>query len=107
MQVLEAEVPLGHQLAQRLARARHFAPLQVLRQTRLVAQLAHRHGRMQRITLGNLQLLAGQFLIEAGRVDRVSKGRVRWGEESADAWQQLERLLLAVADKGAARLLAS
>ena len=48
-----------------------------------------------------------QFLIEAGRVDRVSKGRVRWGEESADAWQQLERLLLAVADKGAARLLAS
>ena len=48
-----------------------------------------------------------QFLIEAVRVDRVSKGRVRWGEESADAWQQLERLLLAVADKGAARLLAS
>ena len=48
-----------------------------------------------------------QFLVEAGRVDRVSKGRVRWGEESADAWQQLERLLLAVADKGAARLLAS
>ena len=48
-----------------------------------------------------------QFLIEPGRVDRVSKGRVRWGEESADAWQQLERLLLAVADKGAARLLAS
>ena len=48
-----------------------------------------------------------RFVVEAGRVDRVSKGRVRLGEESADAWQQLERLLLAVADAGAARLLAS
>ncbi|GAB1408145.1 DNA polymerase III subunit delta [Thermomonas brevis] len=47
------------------------------------------------------------FLVEAGRVERVSKGRVRPGEESADAWLQLERLLLAIADKGAARLLAS
>ena len=47
------------------------------------------------------------FLVEAGRVDRVSKGRVRAGEETADAWLQLERLLLAIADKGAARLLAS
>ncbi len=47
------------------------------------------------------------FLVEAGRVDRVSKGRVRPGEESADAWLELERLLLAIADKGAARLLAS
>lgn len=47
------------------------------------------------------------FLVDVGRVDRVSKGRVRAGVESADAWQQLERLLLAVADKGAARLLAS
>ena len=47
------------------------------------------------------------FLVEAGRVDRVSKGRVRLGEESADAWLQLERLLLAIADTGAARLLAS
>ena len=45
--------------------------------------------------------------VEAGRVDRIAKGRVRIGEESPDAWLQLERLLLAMADKGAARLLAS
>jgi len=48
-----------------------------------------------------------RFLAEAGRVDRIAKGRVRVGEESVDAWVQLERLLLAVADKGAVRLLAS
>ena len=48
-----------------------------------------------------------RFLAEAGRVDRIAKGRVRIGEESPDAWLQLERLLLAMADKGAARLLAS
>lgn len=48
-----------------------------------------------------------RLLVEAGGVDRVSKGRVRPGKESADAWLQLERLLLAVADKGALRLLAS
>ena len=48
-----------------------------------------------------------RFLAEAGRVDRISKGRGRIGEESTDAWLQLERLLLAVADKGALRLLAS
>lgn len=48
-----------------------------------------------------------RFLAEAGRVDRIAKGRVRIGEESADAWLQLERLLLAMADKGASRLLAS
>ncbi|HQY48980.1 MAG TPA: DNA polymerase III subunit delta [Thermomonas sp.] len=48
-----------------------------------------------------------QFLSDAGRVDRISKGRVRLGQETTDAWQQLERLLLAVADKGALRLLAS
>ena len=48
-----------------------------------------------------------QLLMEAGRVDRISKGRVRAGAETGDAWQQLERLLLAVADKGALRLLAS
>jgi DNA polymerase-3 subunit delta len=48
-----------------------------------------------------------RFLAEAGRVDRIAKGRVRIGEESADAWLQLERLLLAMSDKGAARLLAS
>lgn len=46
-------------------------------------------------------------VVEAGRVDRIAKGRVRLGEEPADAWLQLERLLLAVADKGAIRLLAS
>lgn len=48
-----------------------------------------------------------RFLAEAGRVDRIAKGRVRIGEESPDAWLQLERLLLAMADKGATRLLAS
>lgn len=48
-----------------------------------------------------------RLLVEAGGVDRVSKGRVRLGKESSDAWQQLERLLLAVADKGALCLLAS
>lgn len=48
-----------------------------------------------------------RFLVEAGRVDRIAKGRVRIGEESPDAWLQLERLLLAMADKGATRLLAS
>ena len=48
-----------------------------------------------------------RFLAEAGRVDRIAKWRVRIGEESPDAWLQLERLLLAMADKGATRLLAS
>ncbi|HWS77287.1 MAG TPA: DNA polymerase III subunit delta [Thermomonas sp.] len=48
-----------------------------------------------------------RFLVEAGRVDRIAKGRPRIGEESTDAWLQLERLLLAMADKGAVRLLAS
>lgn len=48
-----------------------------------------------------------RFLAEAGRVDRIAKGRPRIGEESTDPWLQLERLLLAMADKGAARLLAS
>jgi DNA polymerase-3 subunit delta len=48
-----------------------------------------------------------RFLAEAGRVDRIAKGRARIGEESTDAWLQLERLLLAIADKGASRLLAS
>jgi DNA polymerase-3 subunit delta len=48
-----------------------------------------------------------RFLAEAGRVDRIAKGRGRIGEESVDPWLQLERLLIAVADKGAARLLAS
>jgi DNA polymerase III subunit delta len=48
-----------------------------------------------------------RLVAEAGRVDRVAKGRVRTGEESADAWQLLERLLLAVAEPKAALLLAS
>lgn len=43
-----------------------------------------------------------RFLAEAGRVDRISKGR-----EGGDAWQVLERLLLAVADTKAATLLAT
>lgn len=47
-----------------------------------------------------------RFLREAGAVDRISKGRVRPGTESFDAWLQLERLLLGVAERGALRLLA-
>jgi DNA polymerase-3 subunit delta len=46
------------------------------------------------------------FVAEAGRVDRIAKGRPRIGEEPADAWLALERLLLALADAKAARLLA-
>ena len=46
-----------------------------------------------------------RFLAEAGRVDRIAKGRGRIGEESTDAWLQLERVLLAVADPKAGRLL--
>ena len=42
-----------------------------------------------------------RFVAEAGRVDRSAKGR-----GDGDAWQRLERLLLAVADAGAARLVA-
>lgn len=45
------------------------------------------------------------FVAEAGRVDRIAKGRVRAGEEPSDAWLALERLLLAVAEPRAARLL--
>ena len=40
-----------------------------------------------------------RFLAEAGRVDRIGKGRARVGEESTDAWLQLERLLLALATR--------
>jgi len=43
---------------------------------------------------------------EAGRVDRIGKGRWRPGEEPEDAWQVLERLLLAAAESKAAALLA-
>jgi DNA polymerase-3 subunit delta len=47
-----------------------------------------------------------RFVAEAGRVDRISKGRGRRGIDPDDAWVQLERLLLAVSDPGAAALLA-
>ena len=43
-----------------------------------------------------------QVLVEVGRVDRIAKGRA-----DGDAWQVLERALLAVAEPGAMRLLAS
>ncbi len=48
-----------------------------------------------------------RFVADVGQVDRIAKGRVRFGEESADPWLQLERVLLAVADKGALGLLTS
>ncbi|MCA1713802.1 MAG: DNA polymerase III subunit delta [Gammaproteobacteria bacterium] len=48
-----------------------------------------------------------RFVVEAGRVDRISKGRVRAGSEPADPWLALERLLLAVAEARALPLLAS
>ncbi|MCJ0826015.1 DNA polymerase III subunit delta [Luteimonas sp. 50] len=47
-----------------------------------------------------------RFVAEVGRVDRIAKGRGRPGIESPDAWLQLERLLLAVAEPRAAALLA-
>ncbi|QNP40226.1 DNA polymerase III subunit delta [Lysobacter solisilvae (ex Woo and Kim 2020)] len=46
------------------------------------------------------------FLAQAGRVDSIAKGRPRRGLEPDDAWVALERLLLAVAEPRAARLLA-
>ena len=42
-----------------------------------------------------------QFLAAAGRIDRIAKGRA-----AGDAWQALERLLVAVAEPRAASLLA-
>ena len=48
-----------------------------------------------------------RFVADVGQVDRIAKGRVRLGEASTDPWLQLERVLLAVADKGALGLLAS
>jgi DNA polymerase-3 subunit delta len=48
-----------------------------------------------------------RLLLQAGAVDRIAKGRVRLGREATDAWLQLERLLLAVAEPKALRLLAS
>ncbi len=38
------------------------------------------------------------FVAEAGRVDRIAKGRPRIGEETTDAWLALERLLIAIAE---------
>lgn len=46
-----------------------------------------------------------RFVVEAGRVDRIAKGRPRIGEEPADAWLALERLLLAIAESRGATLL--
>jgi DNA polymerase-3 subunit delta len=43
-----------------------------------------------------------QFVGECGRIDRIAKGR-----ESGDAWLALERLLVAIAEAKARRLLAS
>jgi DNA polymerase-3 subunit delta len=43
-----------------------------------------------------------RFVAEAGRVDRIAKGRA-----PGDAWQVLERLLVAVAEPKAMRLLAT
>lgn len=48
-----------------------------------------------------------RFVVEAGRVDRIAKGRPRIGEEPADAWLALERLLLAVADSRGSSLLST
>lgn len=45
------------------------------------------------------------FLAQAGRVDAVAKGRPRPGLEPQDAWIALERLLLAVAEPRAARVM--
>lgn len=47
-----------------------------------------------------------RLVAEAGKVDRIAKGRPRIGSEPSDAWQSLERLLLAVADSRALALLA-
>jgi DNA polymerase-3 subunit delta len=43
-----------------------------------------------------------RFVAQAGKVDRIAKGRA-----AGDAWVALERLLLAIADNKALRLLAS
>jgi DNA polymerase-3 subunit delta len=45
------------------------------------------------------------FAAEAGHVDRIAKGRPQWGRDPMDAWIALERVLLAVADPKALRLL--
>jgi DNA polymerase III subunit delta len=46
------------------------------------------------------------FLAQAGRVDSIAKGRPRHGQEPEDAWVALERLLIAIAEPRASRLLA-
>lgn len=46
------------------------------------------------------------LVAQAGRVDRIAKGRGRPGEDPGDAWVALERLLLALADARTARVLA-
>jgi len=48
-----------------------------------------------------------RLAVETSRVDRVGKGRWRVGEEPDDAWQILERLLLAVATPNAVALVTS
>ena len=45
-----------------------------------------------------------RFVVMAGAVDRIAKGRVRTGDEPADAWLALERLLVAVAEPKAVAL---
>jgi len=45
-----------------------------------------------------------RFVVMAGGVDRIAKGRVRMGEEPTDAWLALERLLVAVAEPRAVAL---
>lgn len=47
-----------------------------------------------------------RFVAGIAQVDRIAKGRARAGSEPEDAWQQLERVLLALAEPGAGRLLA-
>lgn len=48
-----------------------------------------------------------RFVAGIGSVDRISKGRGRPGDEPGDAWLQLERVLLAVAEPRATVLLAN
>lgn len=47
------------------------------------------------------------FIAGIGQVDRISKGRPRRGREPDDAWLQLERVLLALAEPAAAGLLSA
>ena len=47
------------------------------------------------------------FAIEAGRIDRISKGRGQLSIDPGDAWIALERLLTAIALPRARRLLSA